>query len=189
MIDFFFRGIFEHPLLRRAKYVMRLDCDSLLLTPFPDLFAALDTLPTVSYVVAANNRDCGKIVRGLPEFATEFASRHGASTLRSINKLQSERNAGRKANPCLLGFYNNFEILRMADFTGSALHAEWTSAVAKSHGIFEHRWGDAILRRLGLTMMGVNVAYLDALAPHARYEHRGLVYGSAILRRNLIAPG
>ena len=145
-------------------------------------------MPEVSYVAAANNRDCGNIVRGLPEFATEFASRYGPEMLRSIRKLFSER-TGKKTVPCMFGFYNNFEVMRVQHFARSALHAEWTAAVAQSRGIFEHRWGDAILRRLALTMMGSRVVYLDAIAPDARYEHRGLVYGSAILRRNLIAPG
>ena len=39
---------------------------------------------------------------------------------------------------------------------------------------YRHRWGDAIIRRLELALMGSKVLHLDELAPHSKYCHRNL---------------
>jgi len=89
---------------------------------------------------------------------------------------------------CVNGFYNNFEVLRMADFRASRVHAQWASLVDFSQGIYKHRWGDAILRRIGLALMGAGVLYLDQVAPHSQYCHRKLCFGSPDQRKPVLFP-
>mmetsp|Transcript_25133 Transcript_25133/g.58581 ORF Transcript_25133/g.58581 Transcript_25133/m.58581 type:complete len:126 (-) Transcript_25133:389-766(-) len=89
---------------------------------------------------------------------------------------------------CVNGFYNNFEVLRMADFRASRVHAQWASLVDFSQGIYKHRWGDAILRRIGLALMGAGVLYLDQVAPQSQYCHRKLCFGSPDQRKPVLFP-
>ena len=61
----------------------------------------------------------------------------------------------------------------MADFvTLPPAAATFARAVQRSHGIYRHRWGDAIIRRLELALMGSKVLHLDELAPLSKYCHR-----------------
>ena len=63
--------------------------------------------------------------------------------------------------------------MRVADFvTLPPAAATFARAVQRSHGIYRHRWGDAIIRRLELALMGSKVLHLDELAPLSKYCHR-----------------
>jgi len=52
MIRFFFSGIFDHDALADAAFVMRMDCDSELLAPLPNVFAMLESR-SASYLALA----------------------------------------------------------------------------------------------------------------------------------------
>ena len=61
----------------------------------------------------------------------------------------------------------------MEDFLRPAAPAMvFAQAVQAALGIYRHRWGDAIIRRIMLALMGSRVLYLDEVAPLTRYCHR-----------------
>ena len=175
MINFFAFEIFRHPALRDAEYVMRIDCDGTLRAPMPDLFA-LARLRGAAYVTPVGNADCGNIVKDLPGLAYAAAEHHGlqARVLPLMFRQRCKR-CRTKGQLCVIGFYNNLEVVRVADFvTLPPAAATFARAVQRSHGIYRHRWGDAIIRRLELALMGSKVFHLDELAPHSKYCHRDL---------------
>ena len=62
---------------------------------------------------------------------------------------------------------STLEVVRVANFVAlPPAAATFARAVQRSHGIYRHRWGDAIIRRLELTLMVSKVLHLDELAPH-----------------------
>jgi hypothetical protein len=79
---------------------------------------------------------------------------------------------GRPGAPCVKGFYNNFELLRVDHFRESAVYSAWVADVAESGGIYRYRWGDAILRRIGLALMGARTCYLDELLPGGQQQQQ-----------------
>ena len=173
MINFFAFDIFRHPALRDAEYVMRIDCDGTLHAPMPDLFT-LARLRGAAYVTPVGSADCGAIVEGLPGLAYAAAKRHGleARVLPLMFRNRCKR-CPTKGQMCVIGFYNNLEVVRVADFVAlPPAAATFARAVQRSHGIYRHRWGDAIIRRLELALMGSKVLHLDELAPHSKYCHR-----------------
>ena len=171
MINFFAFDIFRHPALSDAEYVMRIDCDGTLHAPMPDLFA-LARLRDVTYVTPVGNADCGAIVEGLPGLAYAAAEHHGLEA-RVLPLMFRHRGKRLKGKLCVIGYYNNLEVVRVADFVAlPPAAATFARAVQRSHGIYRHRWGDAIIRRLELALMGSKVLHLDELAPHSKYCHR-----------------
>ena len=173
MINFFAFGIFRHPALRDAEYVMRIDSDGTLHARMSDLFA-LARLRDAAYVTPVGNADCGALVEGLPGLAYAAAESHGleARVLPLMFRNRCKR-CDSNGQLCVIGFYNNLEVVRVADFvTLPPAAATFARAVQRSHGIYRHRWGDAIIRRLELALMGSKVLHLDELAPLSKYCHR-----------------
>ena len=173
MINFFAFDMFRHPALGDAEYVMRIDCDGTLHAPMPDLLA-LARLRGAAYVTPVGNADCGNIVEGLPGLTYAAAERYGleARVLPLMFRHRCKR-CPSKGKLCVIGFYNNFEVVRVADFVAlPPAAATFASAVQRSLGIYRHRWGDAIIRRLMLALMGSKVLFLDELAPRSKYCHR-----------------
>ena len=141
----------------------------------PDLFT-LARLRGAAYVTPVGSADCGAIVEGLPGLAYAAAKRHGleARVLPLMFRNRCKR-CPTKGQMCVIGFYNNLEVVRVADFVAlPPAAATFARAVQRSHGIYRHRWGDAIIRRLELALMGSKVLHLDELAPHSKYCHRNL---------------
>ena len=195
MIEFFFVSIRRYPALRHARYIMRLDGDGYLVSRLPNLFQIMETLPQVSYVALADNYDCGRIVFQLGSFASAFAHRHNRTGAVS-HLLRYDRHLR-----CVFGFYNNFEVINVDAFSRSPLLRKWEREVVNSRGIFHYRWGDAVLRRLGIEIAGLRYLYLDEIAPESQYCHgspmflkasgvtSALCYGRPRDRIAVVAPG
>jgi len=141
MIRFFFVDLFDQStgFLAGLTYWMRLDSDSFFNAPVPDPLKAFDEDPNLGYIHNTENTDCGIVASGLKAFAGSYAISHNMDP-GSIPSLKAQ-------SGCVKGFYNNLELGRISAFqTPDA--KEWTQAVADSKGIYTHRWGDALLRRL-----------------------------------------
>jgi len=208
MINFFFQGIFIHPALADADFVMRMDCDSVLKAPMLNLFALMESekYANVSYIALSDNRDCGELVADLPKLAVQFASSSAGVRNPRFELKDVITQAGRRAcwdardacfntqNPlarkccCMIGYYNNFELLRMRDFRSNRVRVQWSDTVTKTQGIYRHRWGDAILRRVGLELMNSKVLFLDQVSPYSEYCHRGFCYGTPGSRPTMATP-
>ena len=182
MLQFFAFDVFHHSALSDAEYVMRIDSDATIDARMPDLFAMV-RLRGAAYLTPVGNADCGDIVEGLPGLAYAAAEIYGLEA--RVKRLVYRKTCRPgtlcmdRGKLCVLGFYNNLEVVRVADFIAPPPAAAiFASAVQRSLGIYRHRWGDAIIRRLMLALMGSSVIYLDELAPLSGYCHRQFCVGA-----------
>lgn len=151
MIRFFFADIFETNLLQGFKYWMRLDTDAILVEVVDgDPFRYFDEQPDLTYIHNDVMNDCGSVAKGLYEFSHEYLSKRGRGDVAALNA---------SARSCVEGYYNNVELGRIADFQTAPMQS-WRDAVDASRGIYLHRWGDALLRRLSLEIVGARCAPL-----------------------------
>jgi hypothetical protein len=147
-------------------------------------------MPEVDYVTSGPNCDCGSIVAGLRPMLRTHAAQQGRQQVPAVQLLTSEGDYSPQWNgeehtmeECFLGYYNNFELLRLGSFRKSAAYQKWIGAVDAAGGIYRSRWGDALLRRAGCALMGCRVLYWDDVAPRSRYCH------GAIGRRERLCYG
>lgn len=160
MIRFMFVDIFESSLLNGYKYWMRLDSDAAFQADFADPFKYMDERPEIGYLHYEEDDDCGPVAKGLHHFAHEWCAKLGRADVDAIAKATPP-------GECVLSYYNNAEIGRIADFQTAPMQ-EWRDAVTASGGIYKHRWGDALLRRLAIEFYDVKTVPLpdDFLASY-----------------------
>ena len=125
----------------------------------------MDKLPEVDYIASGPNCDCGPIVSGLREVAKAHAASLGRARLKGVRQLTEDygmyspqwNGETHEMEECFLGYYNNFELLRADRFASSPVYRSWVSAIDANGGIYRHRWGDALLRRVGCALMQCKV--------------------------------
>lgn len=166
MIKFFFMGLFTTDVLQDLKYWMRMDADSTLRNPVNmDVFARLDDHPELAYLHNAANRDTGDIITGLCDFVGDY--------MKDRWSIEGDSNstvpACRAPDSYVEGYFNNLEIGRVSAFQTEEV-LNFMKSVDLSHGIYTHRWGDALLRRITIEMFGLGTEPVpDALM--ASYKH------------------
>lgn len=162
MIRFFFVDLLDEStgFLNGLTYWMRMDSDSSLADPVPDPFQEFDKDPALGYIHNIDSHDCGIVAKGLNEFARSFALNHTIDPS-SIPAVQVPTN-------CVKGFYNNLELGRISAFQTPGAK-EWTQAVVDNKGIYTHRWGDALLRRLLIELTNMKTS---AISPQMMKSYR-----------------
>jgi len=160
MIRFFFADIFMTDALSDLKYWMRMDTDSRFeFKVDADPFAILDKYPTLAYLHNAENRDHGEVTDGLCDFVQAYAQTHD----------QGQPESCASSDHFVRGYFNNLEVGRVEDFqTSSAI--EFMLAVKATQGIYRHRWGDALLRRILIELLGLKVQPLPKAVLDS-YQH------------------
>lgn len=181
MIKFFFADIFHHTAMKACNYYMRLDTDSCLLGPLPT--SLMKNIKQESHAYIANDKitDCGPYVQDLSKHVTQFQKTQNISADLSY-----------MTDKCVGGYFNNFEIVHLNTFRQSKTHNQFTDFILNSNGIYLHRWGDAILRRLDLDMMMVtNSTITINLAKHygIQYKHECSIHPRPLVfRKGKLVP-
>ena len=162
MIRFFFFDLFEAVSLAGHRFWMRLDSDAAFEAPLTDPFQLLRDSPHLGYLHSVTNEDCGAVVEGLTKFVRRWAADEAALSavesarlLAQIAAVQNSSAVGR----CVLGYYNNAEVGRFASFRSPRM-ARFRAAVLRDGGIYRHRWGDALLRRISIEADELRIAPL-----------------------------
>ena len=147
MIRFWFKILFEMPQFYRYEYIMRLDDDSRVLSPWINVFEEMRARKAVYF---ANQIDVDEEKQLSGTMKLKYL------TLRYIN----ETNIAVK-QPALLReglgqdslrtYFNNFEVMKLEFFRRESVR-EWIETVDRTHGIFLYRWGDAILRYITMAL-------------------------------------
>ena len=166
MIRWMVRGIFEHPLLGSAgglEYYMRLDTDSRLLSPLPEDPFELMRRDGLKYMFYDTLDDVKRYSSGLVLLAEEHARRGGAAGGEVAGGGEPPRPspiepawpaawahalANRDTPP---SFYNNIEFGETAFFRRPDVQA-LVKRIDADGGIYRHRWGDATIRWLTLSL-------------------------------------
>eukprot|EP01135_Chromosphaera_perkinsii_P009464 Nk52_evm7s1763 gene=Nk52_evmTU7s1763 len=150
MIRFWFKLVFDHPLVRQLDYYLRLDTDSLILSEISgNLF---DLGEEVKYAYVAIETDALFVTRGMDDEIDIFVSSHpeALQQMKENNfELPSKEDRDRH-EPLLV--YNNFEICHVPTFR-SPRFVEFVNHIDATHQIYLSRWGDAPLRHFQMKLL------------------------------------
>lgn len=141
MIRFFWKKIFELPILDDVKYLMRLDSDSCLktsLNPFK-------LIKNKTYLYNKIISDPSSVVCQLKNFINDYVD-YFKPNIKNIDYYKKTNKKGAR-----LIYYNNFEVLDYSFFLKNEIQ-DFINFIDLSYGIFIYRWGDAPLRYLLLSI-------------------------------------
>eukprot|EP01135_Chromosphaera_perkinsii_P009471 Nk52_evm14s1763 gene=Nk52_evmTU14s1763 len=143
MIRFWFKMVFEHPLVKQLDYYCRLDTDSYIESDIEkDLFELGED---IKYAYVSIEKDMLFVTRGMEDEIERFVESHpNAAQQMKENKfelLPKEQRATQ--DPFLV--YNNFEICHVPTFR-SRRFIEFVEHIDSTNQIYLTRWGDAPLR-------------------------------------------
>lgn len=160
MIRFFFSDLFMTDALAGLKYWMRMDTDSFFRTKVVmDPFATLDKHQRLAYLHNKENKDHGNVTEGLCDFVRAYVQDRG----------QEEPDSCTLSDGYVRGFFNNIEVGRVEAFQSHAA-SDFMEAVQVTQGIYKHRWGDALLRRIMIELLGLQAESLPAALLES-YQH------------------
>jgi mannosyltransferase len=139
MCRFYSYGMYELDELKQTKYYLRLDCDSYFTDKIEyDIFEFMEKNNLI-YGYNMITTDNPIVSKDLWELSKEY------STTNKVLKIPIDDI--KKYNM----FYTNFEIAKF-DWFKSSDYKEYFSFIDKENGIYKYRWGDAIIKYLGIEM-------------------------------------
>ena len=141
MCQFFANDWFYHPALTPYRYLCRLDSDSELLSSCGSLFQSMRNARG-SYGYIGTDYDQPSVSAGLWKTARRFISEAGIETL-----LKKQIDAIPEAKY----YQTNFELCDKEWFTQSR-YRDYANYITQDGGIYRTRWGDHIIRYLGVQM-------------------------------------
>jgi hypothetical protein len=149
MCAFFFYRFLTHPILRKYRYLMRIDEDACIEHNIEvDLFQDLST-SNASYAYITIFSDSSNVVRGLYDFVNTFKQKYGISW--SNPELASTNSRWHAKRRRLLAFATNWEIIDTVRYRQPDI-LRFLQAIHHSMMIYQQRWGDAPLRFLLATL-------------------------------------
>jgi len=153
----FFAGEFlRHPVLQEFDYVWRLDTDSFLTRPLPyNPFEKLAEQKAV-YGYLTSFCDIPEVTTNLLETTNDFIQQK----LGKLRPFNWERRL----------YYTNFEILDVDWFRRSG-YLDYFDYLDQAGGIYYWRWGDHVIRYLGLEIFGSQTHLFENIG----YRHQGFV--------------
>jgi hypothetical protein len=126
--------------VREFDYILRLDDDSFLESPIQyDLFGYMAQQEFVYGYVHKEDEYHQETVATLPRFTQGYIQKHGIDIKCSLSDID------------VLYYYSNFTITQVA-FWHQEKVQDYLRAVDESMGIYQFRWGDALLQTLALKM-------------------------------------
>lgn len=137
MIRFWFRQVFQVPLLKQAKYYMRLDTDSFIMTEMKlDPFSVM-AAKGYAYSYRSITQDMASVTTGMAPFMLQYIKTH--PNMAAKNKLQIPEDSDDTFTPPAMN--NNFEIVDLERFRRPDM-LEFVEPVDKTNYIMTRRWGD-----------------------------------------------
>ncbi|CAH1798776.1 unnamed protein product [Owenia fusiformis] len=132
--------VYDQPVFNDLEFYWRLDDDSQILRPINyDVFSFMK-IKNLWYGYILITHEPQQCVTGLWELTEDYLHSSKIQTPQSFYKWK-KRNM----------FYNNFEISRV-DIWKNDNYVRYFDHVDKSGGIYYHRWGDAVIKGLGVAM-------------------------------------
>lgn len=144
MCRFYSGEVFNLPILKDYEYYMRMDNDSFILKNVN--YNVFDYMKNnnkfYAYIAPAVQFDNPKVSEGLWEYSQQwYINNKENCILQPIVDI-----------PKYKMYYTNFEICHLNWFKNS-LYLEYYKYIDKLGGIYTNRWGDAIIRYLGVNML------------------------------------
>jgi len=146
MCRFFAGQIFRMDSIKRFDWIWRIDTDSMYICNIPyDPFRVMQENGKKYGFVAEILEGDDEVVEGLWEATVQFAKYHGIS----LSQFDGYRNYLGGYTRC--HWWNNFEIMNVRFFRNSD-YSSYYAFIDQLGGIYKHRWGDALIRTLGVLM-------------------------------------
>jgi len=132
-------GMYELEELKETNYYLRLDCDSYFTDKIEyDLFEFMEKNELI-YGYNMITTDNPIVSKDLWEVSKEYSNNNKVLKV-PINDIKQYNM-----------FYTNFEIAKF-DWFNSSEYKEYSIFIDKQNGIYKWRWGDAIIKYLGIEM-------------------------------------
>ena len=164
MCQFFANRIFHQPILDDFEYYCRLDTDSYILSPVQsNIFEDAKRSDTYYGFINDSLRDDPPYVIGLWETAKKFIEAHPEIPIYS--KLYTDIEERRL-------YYTNFEMCNISWFKQDTWQ-KFFEEVDKAGGIYKYRWGDHIIRYIGVRSF-MSPEHIRRVT-NVHYSHQGLV--------------
>jgi hypothetical protein len=142
MCHFFANDIFNRPELQEYEYYMRLDTDSEILSPVRcNIFEHMREHEYIYGFVCNDRLDSPVFSKGLWPLADAFVASHAYKAYKQLYADIPERGY----------FYTNLEVCKLGWFRQKPW-ADFFDAVHQSQGIYTTRWGDHIIRYIGVNL-------------------------------------
>jgi alpha 1,2-mannosyltransferase len=163
MCRFFANEIFNQPILQDFEYYCRLDTDSYILSPVNSNIFEDAKQSNIKYgYINDSLRDSPPYVVGLWPLAKTFIDNH--PNIPIYSKLYSEIEERRL-------YYTNFELCYIPWFKQETWKM-FFDEIDKSGGIYKYRWGDHIIRYIGVRSF-MPQEYIKRIT-NIHYSHQGL---------------
>ena len=164
MCRFHAKLIYEQPIMAKLQYGWRLDDDSELLQPIGyDVFRWMQER-SIQYGYILIHYDSLLCTKGLWD------------AVESYIKLNNIRSQFEWKEPMI--YYNNFELSDLSIWT-SPLYKRFIDYIDRLGGIFYHRWGDAPIKSLAVSLFvpeNKTHYFLDVAYKHVRFFNHSFIW-------------
>jgi alpha 1,2-mannosyltransferase len=157
MCHFFANDIFLRPELEGYRYYMRMDDDSYILSPLRENVFAVMSTHAYRYAYRVIVKDKPQYCRGLWARAEAYFT-ESSSAIRPFSEV----------TPCG-AFYTNFEICDLAWFQSEPWQG-FFRVIDEAGGIWRHRWGDHVIRFIGVKALVPDSQLRCVVQMHYRHQ-------------------
>jgi len=163
MCRFFANEIFKQPILDNFEYYCRLDTDSFILSSVSSNIFEDAKNNNIKYgYINDSIRDVPEYTIGLWKLAQTFIESH--KDIPIYSKLYTEIEENRL-------YYTNFELCNVSWFK-SDIWKSFFKVIDNDGGIYRHRWGDHIIRYIGVRSF-IPPEQIKRIT-NIHYSHQGL---------------
>ena len=177
MCKFFAFNIFLDENLNDTEYFVRLDSDSYFIHATQNFIKDLENFNNdYGYINKTIQNEDKAVSLGFGRCLYEFFKKNTFYSSKIKNYLCLCQDATLKPKI----FYTNFEIVKLS-WAKSDFHLDIMKYIIKSKGIYNYRWGDALIRYYVINLLGASKKSLKGCL----YKHSGIYDSRNIIRRFL----
>ena len=177
MCKFFAFDVFLDKNFYDTEYFVRLDTDSFFIHTDTNFIKDLEKIKyDYGYIDKTIQYEDKAVSLGFGKCLYDFFIKNSSYSSKIENFLSFCQEA--TLRPKI--FYTNFEIVKL-DWVKSNFHSEIMLHIIKSKGIYNYRWGDALIRYYVVNLLGASRKNLKGCL----YKHSGIYDSRNILRRFL----
>ena len=166
MCKFFAIDVFFDESLKDVDYFIRLDTDSFFIFTTKFFIKELQTFDCdYGYIKNTIQKEDKAVSLGFGKCLYQFCKKNKNDLFKSNNFTNLCQEA--TLNPQI--FYTNFEIVKLS-WARSNQHKNFLKYIVKSKGIYNFRWGDALIRYYVVNLLDASIKELKGCL----YKHSGL---------------
>ena len=174
MCKFFSIDVFSDKTLKDVDYFIRLDTDSFFLLTTKSFIKDLQQMDCdYGYIKNTIQKEDKAVSLGFGKCLYEFCHKNKSELFKSNNFINLCQDA--TLNPKI--FYTNFEVVKLS-WARSNKHKKFLRYIVNSKGIYNYRWGDALIRYYVVNLLEASVKELKGCL----YKHSGIYDSRNFLR-------